>query len=57
MDIKIFKRLSVLFILPFMFLIACISLFISIPMWLFTGKEILNNVCDGMLIWVIKYLN
>lgn len=57
MDTKIFKRILILFMLPFMVLIGFVSVIISLPIWLFTGKEIYNNVCDGMLIWGIKFLS
>lgn len=53
---KFFRRLFVLAILPILFSIGVIALILEIPFWLFTGKGILNNVCDGMLLEVLNFL-
>ncbi len=53
---KFFRRLFVLVILPILFSIGAIALILEIPFWLFTGKGILNNVCDGMLLEVLQFL-
>lgn len=53
---KTFKRLFILFIFPFLFIIGTISMFLSLPIWLLTGKGIMNNICDGMALWVIDFL-
>ena len=39
-----------------LFSISLIALILEIPFWLFTGKGILNNVCDGMLLEVLEFL-
>lgn len=53
---KFFRRLFVLAILPILFSIGVIAMILEIPFWLFTGKGILNNVCDGMLLEVLDFL-
>jgi hypothetical protein len=53
---KFFKRLFVLAILPILFSIGVIAMILELPFWLFTGKGILNNVCDGMLLKVLDFL-
>ena len=53
---KFFRRLFVLAILPILFSIGVIALILEIPFWLITGKGILNNVCDGMLLEVLEFL-
>lgn len=53
---KFFRRLFVLTILPILFSIGVIALILEIPFWLLTGKGILNNVCDGMLLEVLEFL-
>ena len=53
---RFFRRLFVLSILPLLFAIGVISMILELPIWLFTGKGIMNNVCDGMLLEVLKFL-
>ena len=43
-------------IFPILFSIGVIALILEIPFWLITGKGILNNVCDGMLLEVLEFL-
>lgn len=53
---KFFRRLFVIAIFPILFSIGVIAMILELPIWLFTGKEILNPVCDGMLLEVLKFL-
>ena len=53
---KFFRRLFVIAIFPLLFSIGVIAMIFELPIWLFTGKGILNPVCDGMLLEVLKFL-
>lgn len=53
---KFFRRLFVIAIFPILFSIAVIAIILELPFWLFTGKGILNQVCDGMLLEVLDFL-
>ena len=50
------RRFFVVIIFPILFSIGVIAMILELPFWLFTGKGILNNVCDGMLLEVLKFL-
>jgi len=54
---KFIKRIIIVLIFPLLLTIGMISFFLELPIWLFTGKGIMNNVCDGMALSVIKFLN
>lgn len=53
---KIIRRLFVIFISPIIFLIGLISMIISLPIWIFSGKEIINDVCDDMSDCISNFL-
>ncbi len=53
---KFFRRLFVIAIFPLLFSIGVIAMILELPFWLFTGKGILNPVCDGMLLEVLDFL-
>lgn len=53
---KFFRRLFVIVIFPILFSIGTIAMILELPFWLFTGKGILNPVCDGMLLEVLYFL-
>jgi len=54
--IEILKRLFVITIAPLLFLISVLTMFISAFLWLFTGKGILDNVCNGIVSEIDKFL-
>jgi len=52
---KILKRILVLFIfLLFAFFVAIVGI-LQIPIYIFTGKEIINDVCDSALLKVLQF--
>jgi hypothetical protein len=53
---RFFRRLFVLAIFPILFSIGSIAMILELPFWLFTGKGILNSVCDAMLLKVLNFL-
>jgi hypothetical protein len=53
---KFFRRLFVIAIFPILFIISVIAMILALPFWLFTGKGILNPICDGMLLEVLDFL-
>jgi len=54
---EILKRITFFLSMIIVFIpIMLITFFISIPIWLFTGKDILNYVCDNLLIELVKIL-
>ena len=57
MDINIFKRIFILLALPFIVSVGVLAFYISIPMWVLTGKEISKKTCDGMLTAINNFLN
>jgi hypothetical protein len=54
--IKIIKRIIVVIVFPILFSIAVVTMFLSFPIWVFTGKGILNPTCDYMLLKTILFL-
>lgn len=54
---KILRRLIIVFLIPFILIIAIISMIISIFTWILFGKEIFNDVCDNMILISANFLN
>jgi hypothetical protein len=54
---KLLKRLILVFLIPFMIIIAIASMIISVFTWIAFGKEIMNNVCDNMILTSENFLN
>lgn len=54
---KILRRLILVFLIPFMIIIAVASMIISVFTWILFGKEIFNDVCDNMILISVNFLN
>lgn len=50
------KRIFVIAIFPILFSIGTIAMILELPIWLFTGRGIMNPICDFMLLEVLKFL-
>jgi len=53
---RFFRRLFVIAIFPILFTIGTIAMILELPFWLFTGRGIMNPICEGMLLEVLDFL-
>ena len=53
---KLLKRIIAFILFMIMMCIACFILILAVPVWIITGKEILNSSCDWMLLKIILFL-